>query len=273
MNHIIDNGLLTRKVMVALVGCGGVGSQALSDLARLHMAMVALGHAGGLHVTAFDDDTVSKSNVGRQLFYQSDVGQFKSTVLIHRLNMAYGLNWTSAPERFGNERGYRTNYYDIIVSCVDTKQSRRDLAIHCHNNQCSYWLDMGNNLSDGQVILGQPSYKHDQRDKALRKNDLPTVTVLYPEILDESIPEDNNTPSCSLAEALEHQDLFIGKSLATFGIQLLWNLFRNGGLDHHGYFVNLKAGMVTPLPVNPDVWKAMIPKKARKPRAKSIKTA
>lgn len=31
-------------------------------------------------------------------------------------------------------------------------------------------------------------------------------------------------------------------------------MFRNGGLDHHGYFANLETGVVTPLPIDPDGW-------------------
>jgi hypothetical protein len=44
-------------------------------------------------------------------------------------------------------------------------------------------------------------------------------------LLKQSEQEDN-TPSCTLAEALEHQDLFINSSLAQMGCSLLWNLFR-----------------------------------------------
>ena len=74
MMHTIHPSLLRGQVSVALVGCGGVGSQVLTGLARLHKALVSLGHPGGLHVTAFDPDTVSESNVGRQLFSPADVG-------------------------------------------------------------------------------------------------------------------------------------------------------------------------------------------------------
>jgi len=121
---------------------------------------------------------------------------------------------------------------------------------------------MGNNLVDGQIILGQSGFG--RRLKNGEQPLLPTVTDLYPSIMDETIPEDDDGPSCSLAEALERQDLFIGQTIATFGLQLLWSLFRNGGVDHHGYFVNLKAGRVTPLPVDPETWKRFKPKRLRK---------
>ena len=40
----------------------------------------------------------------------------------------------------------------------------------------------------------------------------------------------------------EKQDLFINQQIATSGLQILWMLFRNGGLDNHGAFINLAVG-------------------------------
>lgn len=255
LKHIINSRLLSNRVQVALIGAGGVGSQVLSGLARLHTAMIALDHPGGLQVTTYDPDTVSESNVGRQLFSPSDVGQNKAVLLTHRLNTYFGLNWKSVPTKFQECVEVHNIAPQLIISCVDTKAARRDIARFCASRAHSvcYWLDLGNNLTDGQVILGQPNFaKKRKKDAPLI---LPTITDLYPVIMNASLPENDDTPSCSLAEALERQDLFIGQSIATFGLQLLWSLFRNGGVDHHGYFVNLKAGRVTPLAVDPEAWK------------------
>lgn len=267
MNHLIANKLLNRRVEVALVGCGGVGSQVLTGLARLHTAMLALGHPGGLKVTAYDADAVSESNVGRQLFSPSDVGVNKAVLLTHRLNTFFGLDWSGNPCFFPSAQ--RVSTPDIIISCVDTKASRRGIAAYCKRSSVSYWMDMGNNLADGQIIMGQPGF-----GRKLRKDEqtiLPTVTDLYPAIMDETQPEEEDAPSCSLAESLERQDLFIGQSIATFGLQLLWTLFRHGEADIHGYFVNLKSGRVSPLAVDPETWKRFIPKKKRAKR--SVKAA
>jgi hypothetical protein len=76
---------------------------------------------------------------------------------------------------------------------------------------------------------------------------------MFPEILNPRFKEDNQ-PSCSLAEALEKQDLFINQSVATYALHLLWRLFRAGSIEHHGYFINLESGRVNPLPV-PDLSK------------------
>jgi RNA polymerase sigma-70 factor (ECF subfamily) len=74
------------------------------------------------------------------------------------------------------------------------------------------------------------------------------VTEIFPELMYARRKEDN-TPSCSLSEAMERQDLFVNQTVATFALQLLWQFIRESGLNIHGYFINLESGRVTPLPI------------------------
>ena len=60
MEHRIANELLTKRVHVHLAGVGGNGAQMAACLARLDLAMRALGHPYGLFVTAIDDDVVTE---------------------------------------------------------------------------------------------------------------------------------------------------------------------------------------------------------------------
>lgn len=258
MKHLLHKNLVTSKVRVAVIGCGGIGSRVLTGLACLHKGMIEVGHPAGLHVTAFDPKFVSRANVGRQPFSAADVGISKAMVLIHRINMYHGLNWQAQPTVFGSDIGIGA--YDLVVACVDTKDARRKIARVCSEKDIGYWLDTGNRRFDGQAILGEPLQRYENPKRPMR---LPTVVELFPEILDETVPEDD-TPSCSLEEALEHQDLFIGQAVADCALQILWRLFRFGGLDYHGQFVNLEAGMTTPLPVDPETWARFKPKKTRK---------
>ena len=267
MRHDVNSRLLKGRVKVLLVGAGGTGSQVLSGLARLHTALVALGHPGGLEVHCCDPDIVTSANVGRQLFSPSDVGVNKATLLIHRLNAFYGLNWMSHPVLLND---MKLTCFDIVIGCVDTKTARRDIHKFTTENRVAYWLDFGNLQHDGQVILGEPLQKNEK--PGLRPMRLPTVTDLFPSLLDASIPESDDVPSCSLAEALEKQDLFINQTVATFGLQLLWTLFRNAGVDHSVYFVNLQSGMVVPMQVDKEAWKRFAPKKPTKIRKKAAVT-
>lgn len=269
MKHIIHSGLQDRPIKVTLIGAGGTGSQLLSGLGRLHLSLLSLGHPHGLDVTVYDPDTVSVSNVGRQLFAQSDVGLNKGIVLVNRLNQYYGLNWKAIPKRFAGE--YQMNE-DIYITCVDTKESRR--VIHnafakANSYKKTYWLDIGNRLTDGQVCIGEPIFANTPKKSHKDYNPLrlPTITELYSEILDESIPEPEDMPTCSLAEALEKQDLFVCQSVATFALQMLWQLLRNGGIDFSAQFINLQSGRVTPLPVDVKAWErfGVIRGKSKKP--------
>ena len=77
--HFTDRYLLNphHPVTVFVIGAGGTGSQVITNLARMSMALQALGHPG-LHVTVFDPDTVSQANIGRQLFSETELGLNKA---------------------------------------------------------------------------------------------------------------------------------------------------------------------------------------------------
>ncbi|MGV3720870.1 MAG: PRTRC system ThiF family protein [Actinomycetota bacterium] len=254
--HQLPAAFLEREVRIHVAGCGGNGSQMLTGLARLDRALRSLGHPAGLWVGAFDPDTVSGANVGRQLFYERDIGRNKAAVLIHRLNACYGTAWEACAELYDGRRGVAPDSFgdgaaDILITCVDTAKARREIHTAIASKQYRganwtplYWLDLGNRQVDGQVVLGQPQ---DAINRPIAGR-LPTVTDLFPELLDETIPEDNR-PSCSLAEALESQDLFINDHVSRWALQLLWTLFRKGRIRHHGAFINLDDGVVQPLPV------------------------
>ena len=120
----------THPVTINLVGCGGTGSQVLSNLSRMNEALVKLGHPG-LHVKVFDDDIVTEANIGRQMFSASDIGKNKSTVLVSRINRFFGLNWESHPIRYSTqnfEARSKELGANIIITCVDTAQSRIEIG-------------------------------------------------------------------------------------------------------------------------------------------------
>ena len=251
MIHNIHPGLLTRAVKVVLVGAGGTGSHVLRRLANIHLAMVELGHPAGLDVIVVDPDTVSKTNVGRQNFYPSDVGQSKAALLVHRCNMMMQTQWAALQERVTKDG--RFSDPDIVIGCVDNRKGRAAILKSLSNSVYSrpaYYLDIGNREHDGQVILGEVI-----SNRVKLETRLPHVADLFPEIVDESLDEKDETPSCSLAEALEKQSLFINDTMANAACNMLWELFRYGQLKHHGQFVNIKSGRVTPLTIDPEAWK------------------
>jgi PRTRC genetic system ThiF family protein len=253
--HALPKSLCRRgqPLRVLIIGAGGNGSAVLLGLPYLHQAMKVWGRAGGIHVILADGDLVSETNCVRQPFASADVGLNKATVLINRVNLFWGLRWQAHPEHFHKD-SLRNNSAGphLIIGCVDTRAARQAIlsAVTRANDSTVYWLDLGNNASSGQYVLGQPLNAANRRS-AVR---LRTVAELYPEIADTEAGEDP-LPSCSAAEALERQEPFINQVLATSALAMLARLFRYGTLTHHGAFYNASTGRTSVLGVDPDLWK------------------
>ena len=138
MKHTVKNGFHTNPVKINLVGVGGGGSLVLSGLVRLHLAMKSLGHPYGLDVEVWDPDRVSPANIGRQLFAASEVGLNKAEALVNRYNLGFALNWKAHPERY---RFTRT--FDILIACVDSRKSRKEIFQTLPKKNGPYVLDGG----------------------------------------------------------------------------------------------------------------------------------
>ncbi|KQP15238.1 PRTRC system ThiF family protein [Pseudorhodoferax sp. Leaf267] len=254
MEHLIEPELLDRRVGVHLVGVGGNGAQMAGCLARLDIAMRALGHPHGLHVTAFDADLVSEANVGRQLYSAADIGRHKALVTVHRLNQFYGLDWDAQPWRYEEalERSLLRSSCDLLIGCVDSRAARATLHALAFDGPlgCRYWLDLGNTESTAQVVLGEPRH----RARTATATRLPCVTELFPELLDETGPEDLQ-PSCSVRMSLASQGLFVNDLAVRFAVQLLYELFSTGRLHAHGVVVNLASKRSGPIDIGPETWR------------------
>lgn len=223
-------------------------------LPYIDRAMRVWGHHYGLTVALMDADAVSETNCVRQPFSASDIGQNKATVLINRINLFWGTSWQAVPNHF-HARSFERSYDrcpDLVIGCVDRRAARRaiEASFSLALSRATYWLDLGNNATSGQYILGQPLNMRNRR-KAER---LRTVSELFPEIADESAGEDP-LPSCSAVEALDRQEPFINQTLAASALAMLAQLFRYRKLAHHGAFFNAKTGQMCALPVDPMLWR------------------
>lgn len=256
VEHLIHPKLLERRVAVHLVGIGGNGAQMAACLARLDIAMRALGHPHGLHVAAFDADRVSEANVGRQLYSAADIGRHKALVTVHRLNQFYGLDWESYPIRYEDHvNGQRySSGADLLISCVDSRSARALLhrIAWRDSSRYRYWLDLGNTEATAQVVLGEPEGGAASEPGATGPR-LPCVTELFPELLDDTTFEDN-LPSCSVRMSLASQGLFVNDVAVRFAAQLLYELFSKGRLSAHGVVVNLESKRSGPIEVDLRTW-------------------
>lgn len=234
-----------HKLTVAVIGCGGTGSQVATCLARMNSTLVAMDHPG-LQVTFVDDDIVDEPNIGRQLFSPTDIGRYKSDVIAERINRFFGLNWESSSKRLFPEHSINAN---ILISCVDSISARKTISKVFNENLHGvqpfgikyYWLDFGNNNDTGQAILG--TNKHNVK----KNNQLKDVFKLFPAFKKQK--DNKDEPSCSVAASIKKQDLFVNSTLAQLGTNLLWKLIHEGGLDYQGLFMNLQTLSVKPIKV------------------------
>src|SRR3546814_15717004 len=61
---------------------------------------------------------------------------------------------------------------------------------------------------------------------------------------------DNDTPSCSVAEALDKQDLFINPAIANLGASLFWQFLRNGMTTVSRFLINLSTFQAQPVKIS-----------------------
>jgi len=212
----------------------------------------ALGHAG-FQVSLWDDNIVTEANMGRQLFAECEVGLSKAAVLITRTNRFFGTSWKSVEKTFTPDTAQRAAIY---ISCVDTAAARFAIAEvleqikvrSSHSDMPRYWMDFGNSKNTGQLILSTIEYIKQPLSNVFQTIDrLPFVTEEYGELI--RISDTDETPSCSLAEALEKQDLFINGTLAQLGCSLLWQMLRQGFVIYRGTFLNLSDLRAAPMPM------------------------
>jgi PRTRC genetic system ThiF family protein len=257
--HFADSDLInpTNPILVNLIGAGGTGSKVLTALMEMNHSLIELGHAG-LQIRLWDDDVITNANLGRQRFAECEIGLYKSVALINRANRFSGTNWKAETIKFekdGLDKLPENAGASIYISCVDSVKARFEIADilgvlnngKAYSNRPRYWLDFGNNQHTGQVLLSTiGTILQPNSEKYETVASLPFVTDEFGELLKQS-EEQDETPSCSLAEALEKQDLFINSSLAQMGCSLLWNLFRYGMTENRGFFFNLKNFQSQPI--------------------------
>lgn len=227
-------------IPIIVIGIGGTGSHLIENLVAINETMLKIGYKG-IRVIAFDGDKVSLANIGRQAFKPNDYDNFKCVALIERINQEHGFSWVGIPMMFdGNSINLlrsETKVLDspaIVISCVDKVKARREIATVISSNSShttgwnffvDIWMDIGNEKDFGQIIVGAKAQK------------IPDVFEVFPNMEDH---EDNDTPSCSIFEALTKQSLFINKFMATFAADMLKELLTEMYLPYSQLYFNLK---------------------------------
>ena len=114
-----------QNAKAAVFGVGGVGGYAVEALARSGV--------GALHL--YDDDTVSESNLNRQLAaLHSTLGQPKAEVMAHRVRDINPDCQVEAVHLFylpQNADQVDLSQYDYVIDCIDTVAAKLELVTRC----------------------------------------------------------------------------------------------------------------------------------------------
>lgn len=211
---------------IALFGCGGTGSHVAYGLARINHQLKQLGKPA-FHVTAYDHDVVSYANIGRQAFYEPDVGHNKAKVLMERINFCYRTNWRAVPKKAPS-----SVTQDLFIACVDTVKSRESIAKSWRKKGC-YMIDCGNARTSGQILIGQD------------RGDLPNIYDEHSDLIYGE--EQQDEPGC--VDPLKKQDLFVNNVVACHALNLIWTLLRWESLQVRGIFFDLARGISNPIKI------------------------
>ena len=165
---------------VAVFGVGGVGGFCIEALARAGV--------GTLHL--YDDDTVSESNLNRQIAaLHSTVGQPKAEVVAERVRDINPDCKVEAIRMFylpQNADQVDLSQYDYVVDCIDTVAAKLELVSRCTALQVKIISAMGSGnkldptafeITDISKTQGCPLAR--VMRKELRKRGIQRLKVVY----------------------------------------------------------------------------------------------
>lgn len=136
-----------KKSRVAVFGIGGVGSYTVEALARAGVGTIAI----------FDNDTVSKSNINRQIIaLHSTVGRKKTEVMAQRIADINPDIKVIAKDVFysaENADSFDPKDFDYVVDAIDTVSSKLLLIERCTETPIISCMGTGNHLDPSKFEI------------------------------------------------------------------------------------------------------------------------
>ena len=122
---------------VIIFGVGGVGGYVLEMLAR----------SGVESITIVDYDTVSESNINRQIIATTNnIGKLKVECFKERVSQINAkCNLTCIAEKLTTEniQNFNLKQYDFVIDCIDMVTSKIALIKYCYDNNINIISSMG----------------------------------------------------------------------------------------------------------------------------------
>lgn len=128
---------LIKNKKVLVIGLGGVGSYAVEALIR----------SGIENITIVDNDTISKSNLNRQLMtYQNNIGKYKTDEIenrIHSINPNCKVNKITEFITISNINQLFESNIDYVIDACDTISVKLELIRICKRKKIKFISSMG----------------------------------------------------------------------------------------------------------------------------------
>ena len=151
---------------VAIFGVGGVGGYVVESLIR----------SGIGHISIFDNDVVSITNINRQIIaLYSTIGQYKVGVLKKRILDINPNCEVHAYKMFVDENNINDidfSQFDYVVDAIDTVKSKIAIIKKCHDENIKILSSMGagnKNNPMGFIISDINQTEYDPLAKAIRQ--------------------------------------------------------------------------------------------------------
>lgn len=126
-----------KKLNVAIVGLGGVGSYVLESIVR----------CGISNITLIDNDIIDSTNLNRQIITTSNnIGNLKVDEAKKRateINPSIVINCLSLFLGKVNIPNIINNNFDYVIDACDTVDTKIELIKYCYNNNIKIISSMG----------------------------------------------------------------------------------------------------------------------------------
>jgi hypothetical protein len=161
---------------ITLIGCGGTGS-----ILAEHLCRMISGFKIECSLVLCDGDDVKEENITRQNFAAYEIGENKAQALAVRLSAQFGIEVGCITEHFSE----RMRVGRFVITATDNLISRRAVA----GSNCSFWIDVGNELNHGQAVIGTTDELNQLKSAYTYWNrhewtlELPDIAALNPKIL------------------------------------------------------------------------------------------
>jgi molybdopterin/thiamine biosynthesis adenylyltransferase len=226
---------------VVVIGCGGIGSHLIGPLVQY---LCSLGvEERPKEMTLIDGDSYEESNLDRQSFHASKIGQNKADVQAERLNVLYTnmMDFFSADTYLGEENvSEAIPEGSVVFMGVDNHVCRRIVSKHCQTLENVILITGANELTDGNVQV------------FVRLNGeemLPPIESRHPEI---ATTEDGDRSQMSCEELAQlpggGQIIFTNLTAANIMLQLFWRVSNKELFDVQEIYFDLVSGKTRAVP-------------------------